>query len=125
VNAVAALLALVLCACVRTDTRTIEVSPDRIGPDALKPATNLPARFDVVAAAGTAGDCPPRLRDGELGTTLTLLRSTFRQAPDSAAAGYRAYGDYRVEPRGRYGEEPGEGLRVDCARLRAVGVVAL
>jgi hypothetical protein len=123
-RAVCALLAIALCGCVRTDTSRIEVTPDPIGPDALKAATNLPAQFAVLSAPGTPGDCPPRLRDGQLGTTLTLLRSTFRQAPDSTA-GYRAYGDYSVEPRGRYGEEAGEGLRVDCSRLRALGVVAL
>ena len=38
---------------------------------------------------------------------------------------YRATGDYSVEPKGLYGEEEGEGLRVDCSRLRAIGVVAL
>jgi hypothetical protein len=34
-------------------------------------------------------------------------------------------GDYAVEPQGLYGEEEGEGVRVDCGRLQAIGVVRL
>jgi hypothetical protein len=67
---------------------------------------------------------PPELRDTGLHTTLRLYRSMYRPQADTARA-YRAVGDYTVEPRGRYGEGEDEGLRVDCTRLRAIGVVRL
>jgi hypothetical protein len=120
----AAVLCGALVACVRTETTRVEVTPDPMRGDSLKPATNLPAAFTVLIAPSTPGDCPTRLRDAGLGTTLTLQRSTMRAAPDSTGA-FRAFGDYSAEPIGRYGEVAGEGLRVDCTRLRALGVVAL
>lgn len=123
---VAAGVAALLCAaCVRTHTSTVEVAPDPGESGELKTAANLPQQFTVAIPATAAGDCPPRLRDDGLGTVLVLQRSTLQAATDSAGGRYRAFGDYRAEPRGRYGEAAGEGLRVDCARLRALGIVTL
>lgn len=115
---------LVAGGCVRHQVSTVEIVTGEMSSD-LRSATNLPRQFAVVTPAATPGDCPPQLRDPGLQTTLRLERSVMRQVSDSTAAGYRATGDYSVEPKGLYGEEEGEGLRVDCARLRAIGVVAL
>lgn len=120
----AAFALLALLACIRTETTRVEVTPDPMQPDGMKAATNLPPQFTIVTPASAAGDCPPQLRDAGLGTSLTLQRSSLRAVTDSADI-YRAYGDYSAAPRGRYGEEPGEGLRIDCSRLRALGVVPL
>jgi hypothetical protein len=112
--------------CIHHETSTIEVTPDALASTpALRTATNLPDQFTIVTPASTPGDCPSQLRDPGLDATLRLQRSIMRQVPDSTGAGYRALGDYSVEPRGVYGEEVGEGVRVDCARLRAIGVVRL
>lgn len=115
---------LVAGGCVRRQVSTVEVATGEMSPD-LRSATNLPQQFTVVTPSATPGDCPPLLRDPGLQATLRLERSVMRQVADSTGARYRATGDYSVEPRGMYGEEEGEGLRVDCARLRAIGVVAL
>jgi hypothetical protein len=121
-----ALVAIASAACVRRETTTVDVTPDPLqGSAGMKSATNLPPQFTVVTAAGTPGDCPPELRDPGLRTVLRLRRSVLRPVSDSTASRYRAVGDYAVEPRGLYGEEEGEGLRVDCARLSAIGVVRL
>lgn len=126
-NDAAVLLLLLLAAggCVRREVTTIEVMPDAMSVPDVRSATNLPQQFTVVTPPRTPGDCPPLLRDTGLHTTLRLQRSVMRPAPDSAGSGYRALGDYAVEPHGRYGELAGEGVRVDCERLRAIGVVPL
>jgi hypothetical protein len=118
---------LIVCgACVSRQTNTVEVMADPMEASSdLRSATNLPPRFVVVTAPATPGDCPPQLSDPGLRTTLRLQRSILRQMPDSTTVGYGALGDYSVEPAGLYGELAGEGLRVDCTRLRAVGVVRL
>ena len=125
-RAVSAVLVAVLAAggCISRQVSTVEVVTGEMSPD-LRSATNLPQQFTVVMPSATPGDCPPRLSDPGLHATLRLERSMMRQVSDSTAAHYRAIGDYSVEPRGLYGEEEGEGLRVDCSRLRAIGVVAL
>lgn len=115
---------LVAGGCVRRQVSSVEVVSGEMSPD-LRSATNLPQQFTVVTPAATPGDCPPQLRDPGLHATLRLERSVMRQVSDSTAARYRAIGDYSVEPKGLYGAEEGEGLRVDCSRLRAIGVVAL
>jgi hypothetical protein len=120
------LACLVSGGCVRREITRVEVAPDVMesGQD-LRTATNLPQQFTVVTPPATPGDCPPTLRDTGLHATLRLRRSVLRPVPDSAATQYRAVGDYAVEPQGLYGEEEGEGVRVDCSRLQAIGVVRL
>jgi hypothetical protein len=120
--------ALAASACVRTYTTTVREDATVAGAQQhpVRSATNLPRAFIVVTAAATPGNCPPRLRDPELRTALTLRHSIMLPTRDSTGAtGYSAYGDYSVEPPGLYGDEPGDGLRVDCARLSALGVVRL
>jgi hypothetical protein len=123
----AALVAAVLVSgCIRHELRRVDVTPDVMdaAPD-IRAATNLPDEFIVVIPAAVSGDCPPQLRDAGLQATLRLQRSVLRQVADSTGTVYRATGDYAVEPHGVYGEEQGEGLRVDCRRMRALGVVRL
>jgi hypothetical protein len=111
--------------CVHRQSTTVEITASEIEAAAdLRSATNLPTRFAIITPAAAPGDCPPELRDTGLHTTLRLYRSMYRPQADTARA-YRAVGDYTVEPRGRYGEGEDEGLRVDCTRLRAIGVVRL
>jgi hypothetical protein len=124
-NVAALSLAVLLCAaCVRTTSETVEVTPEPVQQQEVQTARNLPQAFTVVTAARLAGDCPPALSDPSLGTALTLQRSVLLPAPDTAQ-GFRAVGDYVVTPAGRYGDRAGQGLRVDCQRLRALGIVAL
>jgi hypothetical protein len=116
----------VWAACVQRQSMTVDVTPSEIeAASDLRTATNLPERFMVITPASAPGDCPPVLRDPGLDTTLRLRRSTYRQEADSTGRGHRAVGDYAVEPRGLYGEAEGEGLRLDCSRLSALGVVRL
>lgn len=111
--------------CVHRQSTTVEVTAGEMeAASDLRSATNLPTRFAIITPAASPGDCPPELRDTGLHTTLRLHRSMYRPQADTASV-YRAVGDYVVQPRGRYGEEEGEGLRVDCIRLRAIGVVRL
>lgn len=120
----AILLATLLAGgCIRRELSTVEVASDAM--THLRTATNLPDRFIVATPAAQAGDCPPQLRDGGLHTTLRLQRSLMYPVADSAGSTHRVVGDYTVEPAGRYGEGPDEGLRVECGTLRAVGVVQL
>lgn len=120
-------LVFVLCAagCVRRTYETVEVAAEPLQEEEMQGARNLPQSFTVVTPARTAGDCPPALSDPSLGVTLTLHRSVLLPVADTARGGYRAYGDYIVTPRGRYGAHEGQGLRVDCQRMRAMGVVTL
>lgn len=120
------LVSLVVAACVHRESVTVEVTPDEMQTAGdMRTATNLPSTFTIMAPAATTGDCPRELRDAGLQATLSLRRSVLRQLPDSASAGYRAFGDYAVDPRGAYGDEVGEGVRVDCSRLHAIGIVRL
>ena len=119
------LLVLVLsAACVRTTYETVEVTPEPVQSEDVQSARNLPQAFAVVTPPRVPGDCPPALSDPSLGTNLTLQRSVMLPAADTAR-GYRAVGDYIVTPRGRYGDREGQGLRIDCQRLRAMGVITL
>jgi hypothetical protein len=115
-----------LSACVqRVDTTsTVEVGELR-REDAVRTAVNLPESFAVATPAATPRDCPAALRDSRLNTRLTLRRSLLIPVQDSTGVAYRPFGDYAVEPAEQYGEKAGEGLRVDCTVLRAVGVVTL
>lgn len=123
---VAVLLLVVAAGCVRTyTTDVVEVLSESAQRRPLKDATNLPAEFVVLTPPSSAGGCAARLRDAGLNTTLTLVHAVSMPAPDSAGTAHSWYGDYEVEPVGRYGELEGEGLRIDCTRLRAVGVVRL
>lgn len=126
VRAVCALLLLpqLTAGCVRREVSTIDVTPGAMSTD-ISSATNLPDAFVVVARPEVTGGCPRQLRDPGLQTTLTLHRSLMHPVSDTAAVSYRTVGDYAVEPRGRYGEGAGEGLRIDCGQLRALGVVRL
>jgi hypothetical protein len=123
VRLTASLAAVFLCtACLRTvesTTRSVQPYDPQEG---VGSATDLPARFTVVRAARTADECPPELADPPA-TTLTLRRSIGVPAADTA--GMRMFGDYQVSPPGRYGDQPGQGLRIDCTRLRGVGIVPL
>jgi len=114
---------LAVSGCIRREYSVVEVTPDVMRSPDMRSAANLPERFAVVTPATDPRDCPPVLRDTGLHTTLRLHRSMLRQVADSA--GYRAIGDYSVTPSGLYGEIEGEGLRVDCGRLSAIGVVGL
>jgi len=110
---------------VHRQSTTVEVTAGEMeAASDLRSATNLPTRFAIITPAAAPGDCPPELRDTGLHTTLRLYRSMYRPQADTARD-YRAVGDYTVEPGGRYGEAEDEGLRVDCTRLRAIGVVHL
>jgi hypothetical protein len=116
--------------CIRRTVTTdiVDVTPIAAQEQRLKPATNLPALFEVVTPARIENDCPPRLRDPELQALLTLSHSMMLPLRDTSAAGgrsYTAFGDYAIQPQGSYGDEPGEGLRVDCSRMRALGLVLL
>lgn len=120
------LLLVVAAGCVRTyTTDVVEVLSESARPQPLKDATNLPPEFEVLTPASSAGGCAVRLRDTGLNTTLTLVHAVSMPVQDSAGTAHSWYGDYAVQPVGRYGELEGEGLRVDCTRLRALGVVRL
>jgi hypothetical protein len=125
--AVAALVLSLTAGCTRTVVVGREIVAD--GPsrqEPLRSAVNLPGTFTVVTPAAVSTDCPPVLRDPALNTILTLQNSTLQPIRDEHGTHYQAIGDYAAEPRGHYGdEEPGDGIRVDCARLRALGVVRL
>jgi hypothetical protein len=122
-----AVAALVLAGCVRTyTTSVVEVAADGLRrEEPLRSASNLPASFQVVTAAATASDCPAALRDPALNATLTLRRSLLLPVRDSSGTSYVALGDYAVSPAGLYGDAEGDGLRLDCTRMRALGVVRL
>lgn len=116
----------VAAGCVRTyTTDVVEVLSESAQPQPLKDATNLPPEFEVLTPPSSAGGCAARLRDVGLNTTLTLVQAVSLPAQDSTGTAHSWYGDYAVEPAGRYGEIEGEGLRVDCTRRRALGVVKL
>jgi hypothetical protein len=114
--------------CVRTvDLGTVEVGHDMRQDAVVRSAQNLPVRFSIVAPATVSGDCPARLQDDWLGTSLHLSRSVMLPVQDSAVGSrLQSFGDYSVTPRGHYGDtEPDDGLRIDCTRLRAVGIVTI
>jgi hypothetical protein len=119
--------AVALGGCIRTvDLGTVEVAQDIRAQATVRSASNLPGEFTVDTPARGAGQCAPRLRDDALGTVLNLQRAM--QLPVESAEGtrYESFGDYRATPTGHYGDsEPGDGLRIDCTRLRAVGIVKL
>ncbi|HSJ07576.1 MAG TPA: hypothetical protein VK936_12800 [Longimicrobiales bacterium] len=110
--------------------RTVEVVGREVVTDGrqesapARSAGNLPTSFIVVTPASVSTDCPPVLRDPGINAVLTLRHSTLQPTREAdGTVHYWAIGDYTAEPRGRYGEEPGEGLRIDCSRLRALGIV--
>jgi hypothetical protein len=110
--------------------RTVEVVGREVVTEGRQESTparsagNLPTSFIVVTPASVSTDCPPLLRDPGINAVLTLRHSTLQPSRDAdGTVHYWAIGDYTAEPRGRYGEEPGEGLRIDCTRLRALGIV--
>jgi hypothetical protein len=121
--------AALLAGCTRTTTvvtgtEVLTGGPDRNAP--LRSAANLPSSFIVVTPATVSGDCPSALRDAGLGTLFTLHRAVMQPVRDEQGTHYVAIGDYAAEPRGRYGDdEPGDGIRIDCARLRPLGIVRL
>jgi hypothetical protein len=119
--------AVLLSACVRTvHLGTEEVAQDIREGKPVRSAQNLPGRFIVVTPPSIEGDCPVRLRDDAVGTTLDLRRSMMLPARDTAGDRFQSVGDYQATPRGHYGDtEPGDGIRIDCNRLRAMGIVTL
>lgn len=76
----------------------------------VRPATELPARFDPPDAAITDGTCQNPVRDPRTGAERRFVRS---------APGIR---DYAV-PTGSCGARPGELLRIDRRTWQAVGRV--
>ena len=114
-------------ACVRrveTSTSAVEVGELR-REDTLRTAVNLPDSFAVVTPAATERDCPPALRDEAMKTMLTLRRSLLIPVQDAAGVAYQPFGDYSAEPAGKYGDQAGDALRIDCSRRRGVGIVKL
>jgi hypothetical protein len=126
-HAALAAVALLAAGCVRTvDLGSVEVAQDIRDQTGVRSAQNLPARFTVVTPAAVSGDCPARLTDSGAGTLLNLTRSMMLPVQDTAGSRFQSFGDYTITPRGHYGDtEPGDGLRIDCARLRAIGIVTL
>jgi len=125
--AAAALVLLVFCtSCMRTVTlSTVDVTPSSTTSEApLRSATNLPTSFTIVKAAPSAAECPPLLADSLYRTTLSLRRSVVVPVQDANGVHHRAIGDYAIDPPLRYGAGPDDLLRVDCARMRAIGIVA-
>ena len=118
------LLSHILAGCIRRELSTVDVTPGAMATE-VRSATNLPDEFVAVTPPKVTGGCPQQLSDPGLHTTLRLQRSLMHQVSDSTGASYRTVGDYAVDPPGRYGEGEGEGLRVDCGQLRAIGVVRL
>jgi hypothetical protein len=120
--------AVFLSGCARTVVVTSrEVLSDQAAQQTpVRSAANLPAAFIVVTPAAVSTDCPPVLRDPGLNTVLTLHNSVLQPVRNEHGTHYEAVGDYVAEPRGRYGDaEPGDGIRVDCARLRPLGIIRL
>jgi hypothetical protein len=122
-------LAVSAAGCVQRETVVTSrnvVTDGTTHESSVRPGRNLPATFVVVTPPAVTTDCPQLLRDPGMQTELTLRSSVLQAVRDSLGTHYRAIGDYAVEPRGRYDDEqPGDGLRVDCARLRAMGIVRL
>jgi hypothetical protein len=119
--------ALLCTSCLKTVVMsTVDITPSSSTTDTpLRSATNLPAAFSVVKAPATAGECPPLLADSAMGITLSLRRSVIVPVQDSTGIHHRAIGDYEIMPAQRYGASAGDGLRVDCTRMRGIGVIAL
>lgn len=112
--------------CIRTvELERVEVASEVREQAELGSAGNLPPSFVAEGSRGSDGDCPVRLRDPGLGARLVLQRSVMLPERDSTGTVYHPFGDYTADPPGLYGEEEGEGLRIDCVRLRALGVVRL
>jgi hypothetical protein len=109
---------------VEQSTSTVEVGELR-REDVLRTAVNLPDSFVVVTRPATERDCAPALRDDVMKTMLTLRRSLLIPVQDAAGVAYHPFGDYAAEPGGKYGDQAGEALRVDCSLRRAVGIVTL
>lgn len=92
----------------------------------VRSAANLPVSFEIISPATVSSDCPPLLRDPGLNVTLSLRASVLQPTrQEDGTVSYGAIGDYAAEPRGRYGEAPGEGLRIDCTRMWPLGIVRL
>jgi hypothetical protein len=107
------------------DLGTVEVARDIRTESTVRSASNLPGRFRVLTPA-RQGECPSRLADDAVGTVLDLRRATQLPVQDTAGVRYETFGDYRATPTGHYGDtQPGDGLRIDCTRLRAVGIITL
>jgi hypothetical protein len=118
---------LLPAACVRTvELDRVEVTEDFRRHSPARSATDLPPAFDVVMPARTPGTCPPRLRDPGLGVMLDLFRSLTVPVTADGEGRYESVGDYRITPPGHYGSTSAmEGLRVECAVLRPLGLVRL
>jgi hypothetical protein len=121
----AAAVGALLVACVRTvDLGTVEVAQDIREQAVVRSAQNLPAQFTVVELAAVTGDCPRRLTDAGAGTLLDLIRSMMLPVQDTSGSRFQAFGDYTATPRGTYGDSrPGDAVRIDCGRLRAIGII--
>lgn len=126
--AIVLVLALIVAGCVSSSQvigrEVITEGIEQTTP--VRSAANLPMSFEILAPATVASDCPPLLRDPGLNVTLTLRHSVFQPTRnEDGTVSYGAIGDYGAEPRGRYGEGPNEGLRIDCTRLRPMGIVTV
>lgn len=79
--------------------------------DILREATGTPEVFEPAPGAEYEGtSCISPLIDPGDGSRITFIRSTSGKA------------DYEV-PRGKYGVEKGELLRVDCRTGKSLGIV--
>ena len=122
------LIATMAAGC--ADTRA-EAPAEREAREAAQ--SGLPQRLQP-SDPGTPGyaaqmSCAPELRDPEHpGARLRRVREAMRtdqwERGDTTVSVRYAQGLYAVHPAGLYGLEPGQLLRVDCARQAATGVVS-
>ena len=113
------------------DTRVTVRESEPIAQSDLPRATNLPARFIISEenAGGRRieiGECPTALIDGRDQTQLKLATSVSRSSTttrgDTLFEHIQVYGEYQVIPADRFGLQPDQKMRVDCATLMPLGI---
>jgi hypothetical protein len=113
--------------CIRTvELDRVEQAQDIRRESPLRTAANLPQAFTVLVPPRGSGDCPPRLRDPAAGVVLDLYRAMTVRVQEEEGPRFESIGDYRMTPPGHYGAaSANDGLRINCARLSAQGLVSL